>query len=147
MKVEAVLEKCGVSQVGNFYCEDVPLYLVSFTSEAILKGFLHDSSRLQKELASLFSAVFSETQAADPLATAVQVLPVSVQTDLFLISPDMPGKDAQIVSVTLDKCSTCWQEWKASEVFDFGSLFRTYRMHPDRSCKTGMCKYHRVRFM
>ncbi len=131
-KVEEILKKYGVSNVGNFFCEDVPLYQVSFPSEHHMRQFLQVRPRVQTELASLLSATFSEVQSAASHIVPDQSAPTAVQTELFLISPDTLKKDAQVVNVTLENCSTCMILWKESELFDFGSLFRVYRLDPSK---------------
>ncbi len=150
-KVDDILKKYGVSHVGNFFCEDVPLYQVSFPSEYKLEKFVRVRPRVQSELASLFSEVFTEVQAAASPIVPSQPVPTAVQTNLFLVSPDALRKDAQIDSVTLENCSTCMTLWKESELFDFGSLFRVYRLDPRKlpgggkgtgiTCK---CRYRNV---
>jgi len=52
----------------------------------------------------------------------------TVQAEVFLINPDVVKKDAQVLPVTLENYASCLAIWKESEVFDFGSLFRTYRI-------------------
>ncbi len=123
-KVEDIIKKYGVSHVGNFFCEDVPLYQVSFSSEYNLRKFLKVRPRVQSELASLFSAVFSEVQAAVSPTVPSQPVPTAVQTRLFLVSPDVLKKDARVANVTLENSSTCVTLWKESELFEFDSLFR-----------------------
>ncbi len=131
-KLEDTLKKYGVSHVGSFFCEDVPLYQVSFPSEYNLRQFLRVRSTVQSELASLFSEAFSEVQAAASPTVSSQPVPTAVQTHLFLVSPDALKKDAQIDNVTLENCSTSMTLWKESELFDFGALFRVYRLDPSK---------------
>ncbi len=131
-KVEDTLKSYGVSHVGNFFWENVPLYQVSFPSEYNLRKFLRMRPKVHSELASLFSAAFSEVQAAASPVVPSQPVPTVVQTDLFLVSPDVLKKDARVDSVTLENCSTCMTLWKESELFDFDSLFRVYRLDPSK---------------
>ena len=127
--LEAVLKKNGVTGVGNFFCEDVPLYEVVFSSNHTLRNFLRSKPKVQSELASLFSSKF---QPSLPPTSPSQPIPAFVETNLFLISPDMVKKDARIVHVTPENCSTCMSLWKESELFDFDSLFRVYRLDPSK---------------
>ncbi len=55
-ELEAFLKEYGVSQVGNFFCDDVPLFQVSFHSEYSLKSFLRSRQNIQREMANLISA-------------------------------------------------------------------------------------------
>ncbi len=150
-KVEDILKKYGVLHMSNFFCEDVPLYQICFPSEYNLRKFLRVRPWVQTELASLFSAVFSEIQAAASPIVPSQPVPTAVQTDLFLVSPDVLKKDARVVNVTLENCSTCMTLWKESELFDFGSLFRVYRLDPIKLPGGGKwpeityeCRYRRI---
>ena len=134
--LEDILRKYGVHHIGNFFCEDAPLYEVSFQSQYFLKKFLRLRSRLQSEVATLYSRSLSKDSVAQGAAQAIAPtcsthVPTIVEADLFLFSPDPVKKDARVVKVTLENCSTCMALWKDSEVLDFGSIFRVYRL--DRS--------------
>ena len=136
--LETVLKKYGVSHVSSFWCEQVPLFQVNFSSEYKLRKFLLAQQRVQSELATLFSAKLAEH---DPTATPgapPHDIPTTVQTQLFLISPDAVKKDARVVAVTLENHSTCMTLWKESELFDFGALFRVYRLGPSKLHQQGI---------
>ena len=122
--LKTVLMKYGVSHVGTFWYEHVPLFQVVFSSENGLEKFLRAQQKVQSELASLFYAKLAKhSPTATPGAPPCDI-PATVQTQLFLISPDAIKKDAQVLAVTLENHSTCMTLWKESELFDFKSLFR-----------------------
>ena len=120
--------------MSNFWCEQVPLFQVNFSSEYKLRKFLLAQQAVQSELASLFSAKLAEH---DPTATPPRDIPTTVQTQLLLISPDAVKKDARVVAVTLENHSTCMTLWKESELFDFGALFRVYRLNSSKLPQQG----------
>ena len=75
-------------------------------------------------MGSLLSTRLREEQ---PL-TASPVKPdlsVEVKTELFLVLPDSEDK---VRAVSLDNCGSCLSLWKESEKFEFGALFRTWRV-------------------
>ncbi len=133
-QLEDILKKFGVLNVGNFYCEDVPLYQITFSSEYAVKKFLRLRSRVQSEVASLISSslLVSGAQGADHRNAPAESIPTTVQADLFLVCPDTEKMDARVVSVTLDNCALCMALWKESELFDFGAVFRVYRLDPSK---------------
>lgn len=135
--VEEILQKYAVDHVSNFYCGDAPLFQTGFTSEYNLAKFLCWNSKLEAELTSLFSTAVSEIQAeASPIFPSKPV-PMSVQTELFLVSPD---EDNKVIPVSVENCSICMTLWKESEMFDFSSLFQAYynRLDPSKLPRAGM---------
>ncbi len=135
-QLEDILKKFGVLKVGNFYCEDFPLYQIIFSSEYDLRNFLRLRSRVQREVASLISSSLSQGKAVHRNLPA-EVVVTTVQADLFLVSPDTEKKDARIVNVTLDNCAACMALWKESELFDFGAVFEVYDQGPSRHSDGG----------
>lgn len=126
-RLEEILQRYGVLNVGNFYCEDDPLFQVGFTSEYTLSKFLHLKSQVQSEVASLISSSLAE--AAKP-STFKRPVNTSVHVEPFLVIPDPVKVDGKIIRVTLENCSACMSLWKDSELFDFGSIFRVYQFDP-----------------
>ena len=135
--IETALKKYGVSHVSSFWCEQVPLFQVNFSSEYELRKFLLKQQAVQSELASLFSAKLAEHDPTVTPGAPPRDIPTTVQTQLFLISPDAVKKDARVVAVTLENHSTCMTLWKGSELFDFGALFRVYRLDPSKLPQQG----------
>lgn len=123
-QLEDLMKKYGVFKVPHIYCEEVPLFEITFCSELGLKRFLQSKERVENELAALISTnlMLSGQQGVGPSITT------TVQAEVFLINPDVVKKDAQVLPVTLENYASCLAIWKESEVFDFGSLFRTYRI-------------------
>ena len=113
--LETILKKYGVSHISNFLYEEVPLFQVNF-SEHGLRKFVDSKQEIQTALEFLFSEEFSKL----PTPGAP---PPTVQTQLFLISPDAVKKGAKVIAVTLENHSTCMTLWKESELFDYRSLF------------------------
>ena len=136
-KLEDVLKKYGVSHVANFWCEQVPLFQVHFSCESALRKFLCYRERVQNELSSLLSAKLKDVQHKTTPKAPPHDIPTAIEARLFLISPDTVKKDARVTAVTLENYSTCMTLWKESELFDFGSLFRVYRMDPSKLPKQG----------
>ena len=128
VEVEDILKRHGVFEVDKFFCEDSPLYQVTFSSEYGLENFLMKKDTVEKEMAALISDKLQPPQQAGAAATLV---PTRVNATLFLVSPDAATKNcAQPREVTLENHSSCMAVWKESEVFDFGDLFRVYRLDP-----------------
>lgn len=130
IRVEEILQKYGVLNVGNFYCEDAPLFQVGFSSEYMLRKFLRLRSRVQSELASLISSSLTGVQGAAKPTALKAPFKTSMQADLFLVQPDPVKVEGRIVPVTLENCSACMSLWKDSELFDFGSIYRVHRFDP-----------------
>ena len=127
-KVEEILKNHGVCEFKGFFCEDSPLYQVAFSSEYGLKNFLRKKKRVEREMAALISDKLHPPQQAGAAATLV---PTRVNATLFLMTPDPATKNcAQPREVTLENHSSCMAVWKDSEVFDFGDVFRVYRIDP-----------------
>ena len=48
-KVESILKNNGVHETGNFFCEDSPLFQVTFSSENMLKKFLQSKPNVEEK--------------------------------------------------------------------------------------------------
>ena len=138
-KVESILKNNGVHETCNFFCEDSPLFQVTFSTENKLKKFLRSKQKVEEKLASLISQSLCPTQQAGAAATLV---PTRVNATLFLMTPDAATKTcAQPREVTLENRSSCMAVWKESEVFDFGDVFRVYRTDPAKLQDQGNVLY------
>ena len=140
--LKAILKENGVTDVGHLFCEEAPLYQVTFSSEDSLRKFLSSMPKVQDDLGSLFSAKLTESQTSSLPTHCSQPLLTTVGTELFLITPNMVTRDASMDHVTLDNCSTCMTLWKESRLFDFDSLFRVYRVDPSKLPQRGMANMH-----
>ena len=151
VSLEGVLKTRGVSRVGDAYCEEVPLFPVTFCSEYNLGKFLISRETAQQQLESKFPVrlpthakqASSDQSTSDLLSTSSQQpasdqLPTHVQLQLFLVSPDAVTKDARVVEVTLENHSACMALFKESEMFDYWSLFRAYRTKINKTPSQGM---------
>ena len=119
--LQEVVKNHGVSRVGDVYCEQVPLFPVSFSSEYNLRKFLLHRDTIQQQLGSLFPK-----------------LPTHVKLQLFLVTPDAVVKDARVMEVTLENHSACMALFKESELFDYWSLFRPYRTGLNKTPSQGV---------
>ena len=121
--VNAVVKKYGISELANYWIEDVPLFELKYSTPDGMKKFIHSAKMVQNEIASRISARLADHQ-------------VVVHTEVFLITPDPAGKDADLKLVTSETLSNCIAIHKKSEVFNFGALFRNYKMKGTyRDCK------------
>ena len=137
-KLEGILRKYGVSQVVNFWCEEVLLLHITFSSEHGLRRLLRLRERAQKEVASLLSAeLMVQYTPTDAGRAALYILPTAVKIEVFLIRPDTVKNTAQVEPVSLANHSACLALWKESEVFNFSSLFRAYRVDPSKLPEQG----------
>ena len=69
-----ILKKTGVHEVTNFWCDgEVPLFGIAFSSQYGLKKLLRCTEKVQAELASTLSRMFTEKHRADTLSRAVQI--------------------------------------------------------------------------
>ena len=119
--LEEVVKNHGVSRVGDVCCEQVPLFPVFFSKEYNLRKFLLQRDTIQQQLGSLFPK-----------------LPTSVKLQLFLVTPDIVGKNTQVMEVTLKNHTACMALFKESEMFDYWSLFRPYRTGLNKTPSQGV---------
>ena len=118
-RVEDILKKYGVFEVVTFFCEDSPLFQVTFSSEHSLKQFVQSKGRMEKELAGLFSKMLQPPQLAGSPANPI---PAQVNSKLFLMTPDWLGNECGSQEVTSDNFSECIFVWRDSKVFEFGDV-------------------------
>ena len=129
-EVDTVVKRHGLSGVSNGWCDEVPLFQLKFSHCDNITQFLQSAEKIQRELAVKVSAILiKEQQESDPTAPP-SILPVTIHTEVYLLTPDPVNKYAGVVEVTLVKLSDCLTRWKESEVFRFGALFQTYRENP-----------------
>ena len=117
--ISPTLADYGVYHVNMFqYYKQSPLFHVVFSSESCLKNFIpaieEVTSVLEPQLQSLLSRNLK--------TESPQQLTVSVQLDLFLVSPSQKAKRAEVHLVTTENCSDFVTRWKDSKLFDFGAL-------------------------
>ena len=117
-RVEEILRKYGVFEVVSFFCEDSPLFQVTFSSAHSLKKFVQSRGRVGKELAALFSEMLQPKQ--QQAGATGNHIPATVNSKLFLMTPDWFGRQCGSIEVTSDNFSDCMFVWKNSEVFEFG---------------------------
>ena len=116
------MQKYGLEGVSNYWCEDVPLFELKVPSHEDLKRLLRSEERVQKELESRITAMLARQQRSpEPVA-------VYADAEVYMLTPLPEGKDASITRVTSENLAKCTTEWRESEVFNFGALFRAFRM-------------------
>ena len=121
-EVDTIVKNYGVKGVSNYWCEDVSLFELKVPSQDNLKQLLQSEERVQKELASRVAAKLAEQQSlSEPVA-------VYAHTEVYMLTPRPESNDAHIVRVSSENLATCTTLWKESEVFNFGALFRAFRM-------------------
>ena len=121
-EVDTIVKEYGVKGVSNYWCEDVPLFELKMPSQDNLKRLLQSEERVQKELASRVAAKLAEQQrSSEPVA-------LYAHTEVYMLTPRPENNDAHIVQVSSENLATCATLWKESEVFNFGALFRAFRM-------------------
>ena len=131
-EVETVVQKYGLEGVSNYWCEDVPLFELKVPSHDGLKRLLRSEERVQKELESRITAMLAEwQQSPEPVA-------VYADAEFYMVTPLPESKDASINRVTAENLAKCTTEWKESEVFNFGALFRAFRMEGKTIPKKGI---------
>jgi len=63
---------------------------------------------------------------------------------VYMLTPRPESNDARIVRVSSENLATCTTLWKESEVFNFGALFRAFRMNhnsiPNQGIILMLCK-------
>ena len=116
------MKKYGLKGVSNYWCEDVPLFELKAPSKDDLKRLLRSEERVQKELESRITAMLAQRQQS-PESVAVYA-----DAEVYMLTPLPEGKDASITRVISENLAKCTTEWKESEVFNFGALFRAFRM-------------------
>ena len=132
--VSVIMKKYGLSGITNYWCEDVPLFQLKFSSPGGMKRFISAAEMVQNELASKISAQLAEQQRFVDANTTHSHLLVVVHTEVYLLIPDPVNKDADLKAMTAENLSACLSLWKESEVFDFGALFRANRTRCEKDC-------------
>ena len=122
--VNTVVKKYGISEITKPWIEDVPLFKLEYSTPDGLKKFIHSAEMVQNEIASKISARLAVASGS----TSSARLPMVVHTEVFLITPDPAGKDADLKLVTSESLSACLADQKKSEVFNFGALFRRHKL-------------------
>ena len=121
-EVDSIVKKYGVEGVSNYWCEDVALFELRMSSHDNLKKFLCSEEKVQKELESRITAMLAQQQrSSEPVA-------VYAHTEVYMLTPRPESNDAHIVRVSSENLATCTTLWRESEVFNFGALFRAFRM-------------------
>ena len=132
--VNTVVKKHGLSGVSNGWCDEVPLFQLKLSHHDNMKWFLQSKEKIHTELAARISdMLIKEQQDLDPTAPPPN-LPVTVHTEVFLLTPDPLNRKADVLQVSLVNLSDCLAKWKESEVFRFGPLFQAY---PDVKTQQG----------
>ena len=117
------MQNYGLKGVSNYWCEDVPLFELKVPSDDNLKRLLRSEERVQKELESRITAMLARQQQQSPEPVAVYA-----DSEVYMLTPLPESKDAYITRVTSENLAKCTTEWRKSEVFNFGALFRAFRM-------------------
>ena len=125
-EVETIVQNYGLKGVSNYWCEDVPLFELKVPSHDNLKRLLRSEERVQKELESRITAMLTQQQQQSP--EPVEPVAVYADAEVYMLTPLPEGKDASITRVTSENLAKCTTEWRESEVFNFGALFRAFRM-------------------
>ena len=63
-----------------------------------------------------------------PLHRLSEPVAVYAHTKVYMLTPRPESNDAHIVRVLPENLATCTTLWRESEVFNFGDLFRAFRM-------------------
>ena len=125
--VNAVVKKYGISEITNHWIEDVPLFELKYSSPDGMAKFIRSAEMVQNEIASRISARLALASGFTS-PHQCQHFPVVVHTEVFLITPDLASKDADLKLVTSENLSICIAMQKKSEVVNFGALFRRYKI-------------------
>ena len=133
-EVDSIVKKYGVEGVSNYWCEDVALFELKLSSHDNLKKFLCSEEKVQKELASRVAAMLAQQQRSEPVA-------VYAHTEVYMLTPRPGSNDARIVRVSSENLATCTTLWRESEVFNFGALFRAFRMDRKSIPNQGIIMY------
>ena len=120
-EVETIVKKYDLKGVSNYWCEDVPLFELKVPSHEDLKRLLRSEEKVQKELETRITAMLTQQQSPEPVA-------VYADAEVYMLTPLPESKDASITRVTSENLTKCTTEWRESEVFNFGALFRAFRM-------------------
>jgi len=120
--ISPILHKFGVYHLDTFYYEQSPLFNVAFSSESCLKKFLLEMEKIKYAMQVALLSIFLESDSSHNLL-------VEVHPELFLVSPNRQKmKRADLYPITIQNCSTFAEQWKNSELFDFGSLYQEVGM-------------------
>ena len=125
-EVETIVKKYDLKGVSNYWCEDVPLFELKVPSHEDLKRLLRSEERVQKDLETRITAMLTQQQQQSP--EPVEPVAVYADAEVYMLTPLPEGKDASITRVTSENLAKCTTEWRESEVFNFGALFRAFRM-------------------
>ena len=120
------MQNYGLKGVSNYWCEDVLLFELKVPSHEDLKRLLRSEERVQKELETRITAMLTQQQQQSP--EPVEPVAVYADAEVYMLTPLPERKDASITRVTSENLAKCTTEWRESEVFNFGALFRAFRM-------------------
>ena len=120
--VNSVVKKYD-SEITNYWIDDVPLFELRYFTPDGMKKLIHSAKVVQNEMESRLSARFAVASSTSYLS-----VPVVVHTEVFLITPNLNGRDADLKLVTSENLSTCLAMQKKCEVFNFRDLFRKHKM-------------------
>ena len=132
-EVDTIVQNYGLERVSNYWCEDVPLFELKVPSHEDLKRLLRSEEKVQKELETRITAMLTQRQQQSPEPVAVYA-----DAEVYMLTPRPERKDASITRVTSENLAKCTTEWRESEVFNFGALFRAFRMKSKEIPKKGI---------
>ena len=134
-EVETIVQNYDLKGVSNYWCEDVPLFELKVPSHEDLKRLLRSEQRVQKELETRITALLAQQQQSPE---PVEPVAVYADAEVYMLTPRPERKDASITRVTSENLAKCTTEWRESEVFNFGALFRAFRMKERDILKKGI---------
>ena len=127
--VDRILHSHGVHGVSQYWCEENPLFQLKVSSPRDLRKLLSLEKKIQKDLALVMSREMKALlQASNPDATC-QFL-VQVASEIYLLIPDNVIKDGKLLRINKKNVMAGMNLLAGSAVFDFGALFRAFRINP-----------------
>jgi len=118
--------------VSNYWCEDVPLFEIKVSSQEDLKRLLKLEENIKEELSSKIAAGMAAHLQSPDASAPPTGLHVLIQPHVYLLIPDSHNMDGRIIKVTKDNIASCITLWAGSNIFDFGALFRAFRVNPNQ---------------
>ena len=138
-RVDEILHSHGIHGVSQYWCEDMPLFQLKVTGPSDLRKLFSLEKKLQKDLAVMMNKEMKGLlQTSNPDASPR--LLVQVASEIYLLTPNNVEKNGKLMKINKKNFMSGMDLFAGSAVFDFGALFRAYRINPAQEDE-GMCNY------
>ena len=127
--VDMILHSHGIHGVSQYWCEENPLFQLKVSGPDDLRKLFRLEKKIQKDLVLMINREMkAQLQESDPDASPHFL--VQVASEIYLLIPNTPVKDGKLIRISKKNFLSGMDLLAGSAVFDFGALFRAYRINP-----------------